>query len=78
MNINNLKAYVANNNMTLKQFAQSIGFSPQYLSNICRGTSTPGRWLVYAVKNATNGVVDLQEKVKKRKPREKSTQKSIE
>ena len=51
----NLKAYLANKNMTFKQFAEIVQCHPQYIANIGKGRYKPGKRLLTRILKATKG-----------------------
>lgn len=59
MQVTNLRAYLVNINMTMKQFARLIGYSPQYICAVLRGDQKPSECMVRAVKKETHGIIDL-------------------
>lgn len=63
----NLKAYIANVGMTIKQFCKLIDCSQSYLSLIMSGKKTPGKRLARDIYNATMGEVQLETKAQKQK-----------
>lgn len=58
----NLKAYLANKNITLKEFAVKVGCHPHYLSMIGKGRHYPGKRLLSVLKEETEGLVDFIKK----------------
>lgn len=69
-----LKAYLAENDMKLGEFAKSIDCNYSYLSNICKGSVLPGKRLAKAIEEATGGIVKFQLR-KKESPASKSEKK---
>jgi len=59
MEVQNLRAYLAQKGMTMKKFAQCIGCSSTYLSHIAAGRRTVGKRLARDIYYATEGIVDL-------------------
>jgi hypothetical protein len=72
----NLKAYLANINMTLKDFGAYIEVDPRYLSSISKGRLLPGPRLARDIEKATDGVVtfDLSKKRRQGRPRKQPSQ----
>lgn len=58
MAIENLKCYLANRNMTNKEFSKLIDYNEFYLSHIIHGNKLPGKKLIRKIYEATNGLVD--------------------
>lgn len=75
MQIQNIKAYLANNNMTFKEFGELIDFSPVYIGNVSRGHVAPGRKFAKVVKEITNGEIDLFPRVKQKEQKKKTGKK---
>lgn len=66
MEITNLKAYLCQINMTVKDFCEIIDYNPTYLSHILNGRVLPGHRLARDINKATNGVVKIQAAPRKR------------
>lgn len=66
MQITNLKGYLGNKNMTLKKFSQTIDCNPDYLSMIITGRRFASRRLAKDVKAATEGLIDLPTRPRKK------------
>jgi len=56
-----LKIYLIENHITIKQFAERIGYSRSQISNIINGASKPSKRLVNTILEATNGLVTLKD-----------------
>jgi transcriptional regulator with XRE-family HTH domain len=54
-----LKAYLAEEEMTLKEFAKLIGVHENYLTMIIHGRANPGKRLVRDIHFITDGKVTL-------------------
>lgn len=54
-----LKAYLANSDIKIIDFAKKIGVSPNYLSVIMSGKAFPGKRLARDICEATGGIVKL-------------------
>lgn len=59
-----LKIYLIENHITIKNFAESIGYSRSQISNIINGVSKPSKRLVRTIEEATNGLVTLKDLIK--------------
>jgi len=70
MEVTNLKSYLASVGMTMKDFAKKIDCQSQYLSVIANGNKHAGKRLAQAVFEATGGVVRLQTKKDKDRPKD--------
>lgn len=53
----NLRVYLARENMTQVDFAKSIDFHIKYLRDVIAGRKNPGKRLIKAIFDATNGEV---------------------
>ena len=60
MQVRNLKAYLANIDMTMKQFARKIKCNPGYLNGVVRGDYTPSYRLAKDIYEETGGVIWLE------------------
>jgi hypothetical protein len=72
MEVRNLRAYLANIGVTLKDFAEAVECHPHHLSSIINGRFTAGHRLARDIFQATDGVVQVP--TKKRKPRRKANE----
>ena len=59
MEVQNLRAYLANIGMTMRDFAQVIECSPMYLSHVMAGRRKIGKRLARDIRQATDGIIDL-------------------
>ncbi len=59
MEVENLKAYLANINMTVKDFGEIIDCDPKYLSRLMNGKKYPSKRLSKDIRLATDGIIDL-------------------
>lgn len=59
MLVKNLRAYLANIEMSFEDFAKKLDVSSQYISRLASGKVTPSRRLSRDIKIATDGVIDL-------------------
>lgn len=57
----NLRMYLAKENMTQTEFAKRIDFHIVYIRDVMAGRRTPGRKLIKAIVQATNGDVTEQD-----------------
>jgi predicted transcriptional regulator len=74
MKVENLRSFLANINMTAKDFCELINYNPTYLSKVLKGRVVAGERLKQDVLRATNGVVCLPTNPKKRsKKKEKES-----
>lgn len=60
----NLKAYLAESNMTMKSFADLLGINQRYMSRIMNGHIKPGKRLERDIHTLTEGKVALELKEK--------------
>lgn len=67
MEVCNLRAYLANVGMSMKEFSDRINYNPSYLRMIAAGKVSPSFRLARDIRNATGGVVDLETQTKKGK-----------
>ena len=74
MEVINLKAFLANKCLTVKEFAKILDVEPQYLSAVANGKKTPGRKLARDIEKATNGVIKLTPKPKKSEKKQEDSQ----
>ncbi len=65
MEVKNLKAYLANVGMTLRDFADQIEYDPRYLSKVVYDKRPCGRKLAKSIYEATSGIIKLECKPKK-------------
>ena len=66
MEVNNLKAYLANVGMTMKEFCRMIDCDHTYMSAVVNGRVTAGRRLAKDVRVATDGIIRLESRLRKR------------
>jgi transcriptional regulator with XRE-family HTH domain len=60
-----LQSYLMENDLTLKEFAEMLGYNPCYLSRIACGSIHPGKKLGRQIQEMTHGQVHLKMKPKK-------------
>jgi transcriptional regulator with XRE-family HTH domain len=75
MQVQNLKAYLANINMSIKDFCVIIDCDPKYIARIINGKSYPSKRLSKDIRIATGGIIDLPtrpKKIKEQQQKEKS------
>jgi len=65
-----LRDYLHYNKLTLKEFAEKLGITPNYLGAIKRGEEIPSKQLVKMIALVTNGEVTLNE-IMSQKPAKK-------
>ncbi len=71
MNNINLKAYLANEGMTLKDFSAKLQYTHCYISDVIHGRANPSKRLIRDISKATNGIVKLETKLRKNNDNEK-------
>ena len=74
MQVNNLKAYLANIGMTLRQFCEIIDIQEQHMSAIIHGKRMPGPRLAKDVFQATDGLISLPHRPRKRHQKNNESQ----
>lgn len=75
MKVSNLKAYLANIGMTIKDFCVIIDCDHKYLSKIMTGKAKASHRLAKDIKEATDGLIVLEAAPKKRhKDKEKASE----
>ena len=57
-----LRRYLFEYDITQKDFAEKIGYTPQYVALICKRKCIPSKRLQTLIENATNGIVTFQKK----------------
>lgn len=62
MEVQNLKAYLANVGMTIREFSEKVDCSPRYLARLSSGELIPSKRLARDINQATNGIVKLKTK----------------
>jgi len=75
MEVENLKAYLANINMTVKDFCEILECDNKHLSRIMNGKQSPGKRLAKDIRLATNGIIDLKVSPRKKEKKEQQQQK---
>jgi len=58
-----LRQYLFDNRMTVRDFARQVNYIPLYVSGVKNFTKWPGRKLKEAIYNATDGLVDYDDPV---------------
>lgn len=66
MQVENLKSYLANIGMTLKDFCELIDCDDKHMSNIIHGKKMASHRLAKDVKEATSGLISLPTRPRKR------------
>ena len=74
MKVENLKAYLANIKMTLKDFCEIIDCDEKYMSKVMNGHLNAGHRLAKDVKQATSGLIKLKTRVRKKDLRNQKKQ----
>jgi hypothetical protein len=74
MEVQNLKAYLANVGMSIREFSEKVDCTQKYMSQLALGRKLPGRRLAKDIYDATDGVVTLQTKAKECQKTEKQQQ----
>lgn len=74
MEVNNLKAYLANIGMTTKEFAEMMETHVSYMSEIIHGRRRPGPRLAKDIFEATDGVISLATRVRKKDQKSDNSQ----
>ena len=69
----NLKAYLANINMSMKDFALSLGCNTRYLSQISSGKKIPSHRLAKDIEQATDGIIKIDVSMKNNKEQKRQT-----
>ena len=66
MMVENLKAYLANIGMSLKDFCEIVDCDDKHLSKIMNGHKNAGHRLAKDIKEATSGLITLTTRIRKR------------
>lgn len=66
MEVTNLKAYLANIGLTLKDFCEIIDIDDKHMSKIIHGHKNAGHRLAKDVREMTDGIILLKTRVRKR------------
>ena len=66
MEIKNLKAYLANIDMTLRDFSEIIECSPEHLSRVVKGKTMASPRLAKDIREATSGLINPTSRSRKR------------
>lgn len=74
MKVENLKAYLANINMTLKDFCEIIDCDDKHMSKVMHGHKMAGHRLAKDVKEVTGGLIALNTRMRKRDIRKQQKQ----
>lgn len=65
MQVSNLRSYLAETGMSIKQLSEMIEYNPEYIRQIARGHALPSHRLARDILKVTNGVVKLKTKADK-------------
>lgn len=57
-----LRRYLFENNISQKEFAKRIGYTPNYVNMLCKGRLKPFKPVAHAIKMETKGMVDYTRK----------------
>ncbi len=74
MEINNLKAYLANIGMSTRDFCEIIEVNEKYMSSIIHGKRIPGPRLAKDILQATDGLIQLKTRLRKKDQKSNETQ----
>lgn len=66
MQVTNLKAYLANIGLSLKDFCEIIDCDDKHMSKIMHGHKNASHRLAKDVREATDGLIQLQTRLRKR------------
>ncbi len=66
MQVSNLKSYLANIGMTAKDFCEIIDCDDKYMSKLINGKVNAGHRLAKDVREATDGLIQLRVRVRKK------------
>ncbi len=66
MEVNNLKAYLANIRMSQREFGEIVDVTENYISSIIHGKRTPSARLAKDILQATGGLIRLNTRVRKK------------
>lgn len=73
MQVQNLKAYLANIGMTIHDFSVIVECNPRYLSRIINKHCLPGKRLAKDISLMTDGLIEFPINERKNKAKEKQT-----
>jgi len=73
-----LRHYLFENRIRVKDFAQKIGYTPECISNVSNKKVRPSERLAQLIYQATEGQVSVEELLKDFPPRKKSGRKKFE
>lgn len=74
MQVENLKAYLANIGMTLKDFCEIIDCDDKHMSKVMHGHRTASHRLAKDVREVTSGLICLKTRMRKRDIRRQQQQ----
>lgn len=60
MQVNNLKSYLIEKNMTMKEFSEKLDIAYPYLSKIASGKLKPSSRLAREINRLTDGIIDIK------------------
>jgi len=59
MQVTTLKGYLAESDISVKDFSKTLQITPAHLYSIMRGTARPSRYLAKEIKELTGNVINL-------------------
>ncbi len=65
MEVRTIKAYLAENGITMKEFAEKLECNRSYLSRIANGAIAPSPRLARDINRLTDGIIDIKRTVAK-------------
>jgi transcriptional regulator with XRE-family HTH domain len=60
MQVTNLRSYLAEKNMTLREFSEKLEYTYVYVSRVASGKVKPSARMIRDINKLTEGVVDLK------------------
>lgn len=66
MQVKNLRAYLANIEMSIKDFSEIIECDPSHLSRVMSGKVMPSPRLARDIRTATSGLIEFKTRVRKK------------
>jgi len=74
MEVSNLKSYLANIDMTLKDFCEIIDADDKHMSKLMHGKANASHRLAKDVRQATGGLIELKVRLRKKDIRKQEQQ----
>jgi transcriptional regulator with XRE-family HTH domain len=59
MQVTNLRSYLAEKNMTLKEFAKKLDYTYVYVSRVASGKVKPSSRMIRDINKLTDGIIDI-------------------